>query len=248
LYRIPPKSAFLCLFIILTTAGAIPVDAAEPLNVLFIGNSYTAANNLPNMVTTLARAGKQRPIAAKAITPGGYTFAKHLALKKTQAAIKAGDWDVVVLQQQSQMPVFMPDVTRSNAVKLHAEIKEHNPDARIIFYLTWAREHIPDMQKGLNATYFAAAKETKSEVAPTGIAWEAARKANPELKLYTGDKSHPNAAGTYLTACVFYATIFDADPTGLPGAVARLSNEQAKELQTVAWQTVNSFKADESAP
>jgi hypothetical protein len=47
------------------------------------------------------------------------------------------------------------------------------------------------------------------------------------LKLYKNDGSHPAGPGAYLAACVFYATLFDADPTtvefdgGLPEAEVR---------------------------
>jgi len=44
--------------LILSPIGA--VDAAEPpavVRILFVGNSYTSANNLPGMLATLSKAG-----------------------------------------------------------------------------------------------------------------------------------------------------------------------------------------------
>ena len=63
-------------------------------------------------------------------------------------------------------------------------------------------------------------------------------KANKELKLHEKDKNHPSKTGTYFTACVFYATIFGKSPEGLPGNIGGLTNEQARELQAIAWKTV----------
>ncbi len=40
-----------------------------------------------------------------------------------------------------------------------------------------------------------------------------------QLALHQMDKAHPSPAGTYLAACVFYATLFKRDPTGLPARV-----------------------------
>jgi hypothetical protein len=171
---------------------------------------------------------------------------------------------------------------------LHEAISRQG--AKCVFYLTWAREDIPQMQEGaepetspdyakamfaqigvtitkpgeftamcrrnhdglaggLNGAYFGIAGELNAAVAPVGIAWQKARAANPELQLYQNDKSHPTPAGSYLAACVFYATLFDKSPVGLPGelrdgftVLIRLAPADARTLQEIAWQTVRERK------
>ncbi|MCY2986757.1 MAG: hypothetical protein NTY19_02700, partial [Planctomycetota bacterium] len=61
--------------------------------------------------------------------------------------------------------------------------------------------------------------------------------------------SHPNPTGTYLAACVFYATLLDANPVGLPGKVthgenvlANIPDDQAKRLQKIAWAAVKAVR------
>ena len=101
------------------------------------------------------------------------------------------------------------------------------------------------MVGGLNGAYLDIAKELGAGVAPVGIAWKMALAADPPFVLHRSDKSHPNPTGTYLAACVFYATLLDANPVGLPGKIqqgdkvlADIPDDQAKRLQEIAWAAV----------
>jgi len=253
-----------------------------PLKVLFVGNSYTSVNDLPSMVAGLAEAAGGRKIDVDRHLVGGCTLEKHVKDQKAIDKIRAEKWDVVVLQEQSLRPVIDRQSMHEYARLLDAEVKKQG--AKTIFYLTWARQHVPDMQEGadptkspeyakvmygisgvskttdfetwcqqqnaglnggLNGAYLDIAKELGAGVAPVGIAWKAALAADPPFVLHSQDKSHPNPTGTYLAACVFYATLLDASPVGLPGKIqqgdkvlADIPDDQAKRLQEIAWAAV----------
>lgn len=253
-----------------------------PLKVLFIGNSYTSVNDLPAMVAGLAEAAGGRKIEVDRHLVGGCTLEKHVKDQKAIDKIRAKKWDVVVLQEHSLRPVVDRQAMHEYARLMHAEIKQQG--AKTVFYLTWARQHIPDMQEGgdpakvpeyakamyqvsgaakttdmetwwqqqkaglvggLNGAYLDIAKELGAQVAPVGIAWKAALTADPPFVLHSQDKSHPNPTGTYLAACVFYATLLDASPVGLPGTIKQgdkvlvsIPDDQAKRLQEIAWTAV----------
>src|SRR5689334_14671481 len=74
-------------------------------SVLFIGNSYTYVNNLPEMFRQLALSLGDTVTVGSSM-PGGYTFEMHSTYAPTLAAIHSEDWDFVVLQEQSQIPSF----------------------------------------------------------------------------------------------------------------------------------------------
>jgi hypothetical protein len=87
----------LALFVLLL--AALPVRAQQT-DVLFIGNSYTATNDLPNLFRQIALSlGDTVNTTMQA--PGGYTLANHLFDPATQNAIASQQWDYVVLQEQS---------------------------------------------------------------------------------------------------------------------------------------------------
>jgi hypothetical protein len=61
-------------------------------------------------------------------------------------------------------------------------------------------------------------------VAHVGEAWAAYRAteqvvAPAHSALFFTDGSHPSTAGTYLAACVLYATLYGTSPEGLPNTV-----------------------------
>ena len=117
-----------------------------PLKVLFIGNSYTYVNDLPSLVVGLAEAAGGRKIVTDQYLPGGCTFQQHVKDKKAIEKIREKKWDVVVLQEHSLQPVLNRESMHQYARILHEEIAKQG--AKTVFYLTWARQNIPQMQDG----------------------------------------------------------------------------------------------------
>jgi len=70
-----------------------------------------------------------------------------------------------------------------------------------------------------------------------GDAWQTVVDEQPDAALWQGDGVHPTTAGTYLAACVFYASIFGRSPVGLT-YTDDLSATEAAMLQRVAAATV----------
>src|SRR5438034_11816170 len=71
--------------------------------VLFIGNSYTYVNDLPAMFAGLAQSGGHR-VETGMVAVGGSTLGEHAASVATAAKLTSARWDLVVLQEQSQIP------------------------------------------------------------------------------------------------------------------------------------------------
>lgn len=239
---------------------------APARRVLFIGNSYTYYNNLPQMLAGLAQSAKPvQPLETEMVTVGGATLKRMWEMGEALAAIKRGGWSFVVLQEQSTLGVTPmvdgkpqiadPKTFHEYARLFDAAIKKTG--AQTMFYLTWARQNAPETQTQLTAAYSAIAKELNATLVPVGLAWEAALKKQPQLALHIADKSHPTPAGTYLAACVFYAKLLGRAPAGVtnivigtqmetpgkakagpPEELVRLSTDEAKMLQQIAWDTV----------
>jgi hypothetical protein len=144
-----------------------------------------------------------------------------------------------------------PWITRKFARLFNAEICKVG--ARTLFFLTWAREHLPKLQANLTETYTRTARECGAAVAPVGEAWKCAFRARPGLVLHTPDHSHPNTKGSYLAACVFYAALYGKSPEGMPArvtvtdaegqrrVVAGLTRADAAFFQQIAWRAVRVF-------
>jgi len=223
----PAFGLLLCLGLLLVGCGgaAAPACGSGPCTrILFLGNSYTYVNDLPS---TFARpAGSAgRPVEVSSVANGGETLAEHAAASDSLDAIASRRWTYVVLQEQSETPATWPGRTSMYpAVRTLAGGIE-SAGATPMLFMTWAhRDGLPTagqadygaMQLQISNAYLAIARELNVPVAPVGYAWSLVRADHPEIGLWADDGSHPSGAGTYLAACVFYAAIFRASPTGLP--------------------------------
>jgi len=118
--------------------------------------------------------------------------------------------------------------------------------------MTWGRENgdasncatyppictFDGMNQRLRESYLEMANDNFCTVAPVGVAWKTVRDSFPSIQLYSGDGSHPNIYGSYLAACVFYATLYQETPIGAPYVPAGIGATDALNLQTVASYTV----------
>lgn len=87
--------------------------------------------------------------------------------------------------------------------------------------------------------YVAMAEQNNATLAPVGLAWKEAMDNDTDslINLFSQDNSHPSVSGTYLTACVMYATLFQKSPIGAK-YFAGLSENDALFLQQVAEDVV----------
>lgn len=199
--------------------------AQRTKRVLFIGNSYTYVNNLPQLITNMAKTTGDS-LVFESHTPGGYTLAQHFASTLTTGKIKTGGWDYVVLQEQSQLPSF-EEYNDNAAYNLSVLIKTYNPCANVLFYMTWGRKNgdasncvawppvctYLGMDSMLRLRYMEMGALNEAGIAPVGAVWRTLRQQQPAIELYDPDESHPSLAGSYAAACSFYSVIFKKDPT-----------------------------------
>jgi hypothetical protein len=201
--------------------------------VLFIGNSFTARNDLPVLIAELAAARGQR-MEYRLITAGGASLRTHWNAGKAGEAIRDGNYDVVVLQEQSTLPVKNATRMQENIRLFDEAIKAVG--AETVLYMTWARRHAPESQQAITDAYTTIGRELGATVAPVGRAWQQYLAKYDEPNLYDKDQSHPSPAGSYLAACVFLAVLFRESPIGNTAEVHGLNSKDSILLQKVAWQ------------
>ena len=90
------------------SVGSDAAEGSSGLRVLFVGNSLTYQNDLPRMIAALAKS-RGHDMQYEVYAPGGYRLSQHAADAKLFEKIDRGSWDVVVLQEQSQMPAVPRD-------------------------------------------------------------------------------------------------------------------------------------------
>ena len=207
---------------------------------LFIGNSFTARNNLPELVAQLTSAGNKGVFEHELISVNGAPLRTHLNKGEAQQRMQAARRDYVVLQEQSTLPVKNPARTAENIRDFDTAIKEAG--AQTVLYMTWARQNAPETQETLSETYTQVGRELAATVVPAGLAWQHCLATHPDIVLHDKDQSHPNLAGSYLAACTFYATLFIGRSRTIPAIDINLDDCTVKALQGAALETVRTYK------
>jgi hypothetical protein len=189
-----------------------PPKNPDALNVLFIGNSLTASNDLPGMLLALIESVDAGPAQMGEAVFGGYGFIDHWPNGSAQKAIKAGGWDVVVMQQG-------PSATEGRASLIEYSERYaklcRKAGCEPAMYMVWPPRHRFQYFDMVSESHRLAAENMDGLLFPAGDAWQLAWKRDKNLKLYGGDGFHPSKLGTYLAALVMFEQLTGHSPIGV---------------------------------
>lgn len=229
------------------------IKEANPLEILFIGNSYTYYNNLPQMLKELALlSGKEVYIDAHVY--GGRSLYEHAIDELSTEKIKERKWDFIILQgtgRRIAYPATFNEFPIGDALEiLTNEIRDNCSSTRIIFFMPWADEdgmtwyedwtiEYEQMQTDIYTNTLQYAKIFKLSIAPIGWVWYAvlSEKNFPLHFLHSNDWNHPSIKGSFLTACVIFSSIFIESSVDNPYH-ASLDIAEANYFKTIASNLV----------
>ncbi len=249
------KKYFTAALFIISQGAFAQQQPNVKLKILYLGNSYTYSNNLPDLVYQLGLRTADTLIYDNN-TPGGYTLQMHFNNATSISKINADTWDYVVLQAQSQEPSLAPSTVNQNTLPysllLDSVIKNNNNCTRTVFFETWGRKYgdaqncgsyqpvctFSGMQQRLKESYKIFADTCKGIMSPVGEAYKLSQSIDSTINLYVTDNSHPSLEGSYLAACVFYKIFTHKNPVGNLFH-STLNATTATYLQNVANTTVS---------
>ena len=251
-------------FLIISICCSKRVTASDTTRVLFIGNSFTYVNMVPDIVKGMAQQGNIGMTYAMH-APGGATVGDlaqgayaHMENPAVFDLIRQGNWDYVVLQDNQgrflyNYGVFNPN---SRTIEGHKRIMDsthhYNPCAVMIWFSGWAfKNGAPpygntgiELIDRIDANYQFMNDSLDQIIAPIGAAWKKSTLASPGVDLWDADEAHASLNGSYLTAAVLFCTIFKKDPVPL-AFNSGLTATQAVEFRRIAYETViDSFTRD----
>lgn len=204
----------LILTLAMLAVAPLVLADAPPLRVLFLGNSLTYVNDLPQMVESISEAGSRR-IHTGMIAGPNFGLEDHWRETRVQEAIRSRQWDVVVMQQgPSALPASRVDLVKW-ATTFGNFIREN--DAEPALYMVWPASNRGFDRQRVAESYRAAAEACRCKLLPAGEAWQAAWKTNGRLSLYGVDGFHPSREGTFLAALVIWSELTGEAPETAPG-------------------------------
>jgi len=223
-------------------------EAADSLNVLFIGNSFTHMHEMPAIFNKIAES-KNKKIHVEWNTQSGSSFAIHSERVELYKAIKKRQWDYVILQGYSrEFAVSNSHIDTATVPYLSAiidSVKEYQPCANLLFYVTWGYKNgfaesedintFEKMSLKIQKGYAFIGKKYGIPLVPVGNVFQLVRAKYPKINLYAEDAMHPSKEGSYLAACTFYSAIFKESCIG--ALTKTIAFEDANRIQ----ETVSNF-------
>ncbi len=207
--------------------GANLYEAKKQTNILFIGNSYTYRNEMPDIFEHIA-ISMGRQVYVSSATKGKATF--RIQSKRTEVynAIRSKEWDYVIVQGSSRDMLAteeeLNDDTFPALKKIFKAIRKNRRRTKILFYMTWGykdgykpygeADSYEKMSLKVRDGYLDLKKKYRFGVVPVGMAWRDSRRKRPDVNLYIKDGAHPSYKGSYLAASCFYSAIFNESAIG----------------------------------
>jgi len=183
-------------------------------------------------------------------------------------------WNYVVLQSWQDVKPDPEIGYLKYATKFIEAARQQNTQPILYITAPYSQNMVPvtapiEKERALMEVRLAAdlAKKTGALVVPVPLAVYRLQKAGTPLTLRYQNDGHPNQVCAYLTACLFYAAVFNQSPEGLslsevvetkivdankPGCdpdgnpLKRVFTEaERKLLQRTAWETMEAFRRNE---
>lgn len=231
---------------VLISLCSLQASHAQPqkVRVLFIGDTYSASNDLPKIVAGMA-ASVGDTLEYRITAPANHSIRTHVrpyALSPSTALyrLRTEQWDYVILQERSITAAeveyydYQEYYFSSFAFVKHMvdTVRRYNPCARILFYQNWGWKNGVEERCSLDprwphyCNYLAMdslirlrtldqAHFNRAAVAPGGAVCRYLRAAYPAIELYQADGFNPSLAGSYAGACSIYTAIFKKKADGI---------------------------------
>jgi hypothetical protein len=244
-------------------SGSAPAEVAiqevddsqlKKINILFIGNDYVTANDMPKILESIALSDKaaQVKLNVKAVAKQGYSLLKHWNEGVPIDEINLQKWDFVVLQEHGLWVSSdkIIDSTHQAIANFNGEITKNG--AKTIILMNWANKagskwykdlkyaeklRNPQYMQRLISTYTKElGQNLGATVIPVGDYWAYALNKNPTLVLHAPDGNNPSVAGSYFTALLFYRYFTGRTAEGVTYAPAGADPNSIKILKDIASQ------------
>ncbi len=237
------------VWVLWPTKVVLSSSEPEALKILFIGNSITYFNDMPSMFARLVQADdSERSLKIVQVTYGGASLQGHYqGWSGARRVLRhQGPWDYVVLQEHSARAIGEVSGMREFAHRFDAEIR--NAGGRTILFGRGSGQGDLAGSRTMHRRQLQVAQELSAPFAPCALVWERILKRYPKAELFADDGGHPSPVGSYIDACVLFATILKKSPQGLPCQLKRkdflgrttpwvkLPEDLGKDVQQIAWE------------
>ena len=169
------------------------------LNILFIGNSLTYSNDLPQLVVKEGLKNKIK-ISTKMIALPNYSLEDHWNEGQVQELISSKKYDFVIIQQGPSSQSEGRKTLLEYGGKYSNLCKSNK--AKLCFFMVWPSLDYYHTFNDVIKNYTEAATINKSILLPVGKVWKDYIDSSKAYNYYSSDRFHPSIKGRQVAAKV----------------------------------------------
>ena len=211
------------------STNTTPASGDPDINLLFVGNSLSYYNNMPDMITEIGES-YDLVIDTECLCAPNYALLDHWAEPDLRRLIESGNYDYVILQQG---PSSLPE--GASWLRSYGQLIKDLADqwdVETAFYQVWPSIARYFSFEDVIQNYANAAKSTDSELFPVGAVWKSYIDITGDESLYGADRFHPSRKGSFLAAWVIFHSI-------RPGSVRSYGAQYATYMDEEAFNAMN---------
>lgn len=203
--------------------------------ILFIGNSHTFVNNVPESVRQLLGSDAVRRSAfVRSISVG----LLESSGPEAENSIRSENWDVVVLQGAQVSSSHKYRYSQAKGIALANLALSRR--SRVLLCAEWPRRGWDESQYQLGVYREIQAGAKGAVIVPICEVWDLSRAKLGGIDLWQGDGNHANSKGSFLSACAIYRYLtesLESWPSWRPSEVT------PKEAETFHAASVHIYKS-----
>lgn len=182
------------------------LNKAETITILFLGNSLTYSNDLPDLVAKMGSEQKKKIKTLQMAYPN-YALEDHWNEGKLQETITQESIDYLVIQQG---PSSQAD-GRTSLLDYGARIKTlcDKHQTKLAFFMVWPSIQNWSTFDGVIKNYDQAAKANTAIICPVGKEWKMYIESTKDYSYYGPDGFHPSLEGSKFAARIIYESLFE---------------------------------------
>lgn len=178
----------------------------DSLNVLFIGNSLTFTNNLPELVKKEALKENTK-LETTMIAYPNYALVDHWNDGKIQKLISKNKYDFVVVQQGPSSQAEGRKMLLVDGSKIKKLCDDNG--ARLVYFMVWPSKQYYYTFNNVIKNHINAATKNNALLAPVGAIWKAHFDQTGDFSYYGNDGFHPSLEGSKIAAQVITAALLN---------------------------------------
>jgi hypothetical protein len=181
---------------------------SQPLTtvkILFVGNSLTYTNDLPELVRMEAKK-RNIFIETSSLALPNAALEDHWNSGEAQKFIKANHFNFVIVQQGPSSQPEGRKMLLGYGEKFRELCKEQK--TQLAFFMVWPAKENYHMFDGVIKNYTEAAETNAAILLPVGKVWKKYMDETKDFSYYGPDEFHPSLKGSQVAAKVICETLF----------------------------------------